>query len=700
MNTLFDKIMKFTSKSFIRSAIVVTFFVVALISFFIPYPLDKYQYLQYVVYKSYLNYHYLSKEFDQFYAKRFFELFIDEIDPMHRFFLQQDINKLSKYINKIPKLIQKNNVEFFEQTYSIFIKRVENAQTYVEQIFKNSINIEKEEFLNIYTGNDNFYFKKEEDLKAYWAKLIKYDILLNLKSLEESNKDSLPFDTLFNRAKNNVLRNYKDFFDRIKKLNKDDYFQIYLNAMLNAFDIHTNYFAPKTKEDFNISLTGELEGIGATLSQQYGEIKVVDIVPGSPAWKSGMIEKGDVILSVAQEGNPPVSVTSMRLDDAVRLIRGKKGTKVTLTIKKIDGTIKDVELIRDKILIEETFMRSAIIKNANIKAAIIHIPSFYSVYEGKGRSCTRDFQNELAKINQDSINYLIIDLRNNGGGSLPEVVQMVGLLINRGPVVQVRSRNNEINILEDSDPRQYFNGEIIVLTNYFSASASEIMAAALQDYDRALIFGNSQTTGKGTVQSMLDLDQVANLYKPLGALKVTISKFYRINGNSTQLEGVKSDILFPSIYDSINITEKKLKYPLEHDEINKCAYTKYYFHFNKDSVVLNIQKNIWIDSISYLTSQYSKVLQAEEKERNIPLKYTDFKNYINQKNQKLKNLNDYIARKVNNTYNLTFLSSDQKAFEADTLVKNRYENWIKRYKNDYQLYYTLKIFEYINKFKK
>ncbi len=459
--------------------------------------------------------------------------------------------------------------------------------------------------------------------------------------------------------------------------------------MTLSCDPHSDYFAPKTKEDFDIAMSGELEGIGATLSQRYGEIKVVSIVVGGAAWKQGELEEGDVILKVAQEGEEPVSITNMRLDDAVRLIRGKKGTKVTLTIRKIDGTIKDITIVREKIIIEETFVKSVILKDPETgkKIAYVYLPSFYIDFQHKnGRKCGDDFKKELMKLKDEKVDGVIVDLRNNGGGALQEVVKIAGFFIPKGPIVQVKDRNGKIMHLDDKDASVIYDGNVLVMVNQFSASASEIFAAALQDYNRAVIFGTPQSHGKGTVQQMFDLDLIPSIsssMKPLGALKLTIQKFYRINGGSTQIKGVQSDISYHSTYSFLDIGEISLDNALPWDKIPALKYVKWKPSYNLDSLKAWSNFRMQNDSAFIVTDEYARYLKKDNDDDIIPLQLSKYKELIDKRKQERKKLNKATKKKIK--LDIAYLKDDEKQMQKDTLMKYRYDNWSKKLKKDFVL---------------
>jgi carboxyl-terminal processing protease len=379
----------------------------------------------------------------------------------------------------------------------------------------------------------------------------------NIKAQEEAAKksDTVRIKTvaqLESEARKGILENYSDWYDRIRKMDDDDRWSIYLNSVISAYDPHSLYMPPRDKERFDMNMAGKYEGIGATLRQKEGYLMVIDMFPGSPSWRSKLMEVNDLIMKVAQGEEPFVDILDMKQEDAVAMIKGPKGTKVRLTLRKRDGSITEISLIRDIIIMEESYASSVVIegKQDGTRIGYIFLPQFYQDFQNRnGRRCSEDVAREIAKLQQENISGLIVDLRNNGGGSLPEAVRMAGLFFPKGPVVQIKTREGNPTILQDEDPRTQYDGPLVVMTNYSSASASEIFAAAIQDYGRGIIAGSPSTWGKGTVQRVTDLDETVpdrlNDVKPLGALSLTIQKFYRINGKTTQLKGVTPDIILP-----------------------------------------------------------------------------------------------------------------------------------------------------------
>ena len=350
-------------------------------------------------------------------------------------------------------------------------------------------------------------------------------------------------------------------YDRLKrKFDDEDSFNAYVNTITETMDPHTTFFPPVEKRYFDEQMSGRFFGIGASLREEDGNIKIATLLTGSPAWKSGEITAGDFIIKVAQGKEEPVDITGFIVEDAVKLIRGKKGTEVRLQIRKSDGVIKTVTLVRDEIVQDETFAKSAVINTPKGKIGFIYLPEFYADFDNpKGARCSDDVRKEVIRLKEQKVDGIIIDLRNNGGGSLYDVVQMVGFFIEDGPIVQVKDRDGKPQVYRDRDKTVLYDGPLGVMVNEFSASASEIFAAAIQDYNRGIIIGSTTTYGKGTVQRNIGLDKTLGILEPnseLGTIKLTLQKFYRINGGSTQLRGVSSDIALPDVLEYSPLREK------------------------------------------------------------------------------------------------------------------------------------------------
>ncbi|HEY0029208.1 MAG TPA: S41 family peptidase, partial [Bacteroidia bacterium] len=517
---------------------------------------DKEEAIDQILMQSLNSVHYSPMEVNNDFSKKVFKLYMERLDYNKKFLIQSDVDELKKMEEQIDEDINKGSFTFFDKSFDIINKRVEEAKVYYTDILAKPFDFTNDENLQL-DAEKTAYAKDKNGLKEEWRKSLKYQTLARMvemmdnqeKAKEKSDTVKLKSRTeLEADARKKILKSNDDYFKRLKEFDRNDRIAIYFNSIAGVYDPHTEFFAPKDKANFDIGMSGQLEGIGAQLQEKDGYIKVSNIVPGSASYKQGQLKAGDLILKVAQGAGEPVDVVDMRMDDAVLLIRGKKGTEVRLTVKKPDGNIIVIPIIRDIVVLEDSYAQSVIIKGKK-NIGYIKLPSFYADFSGKGgRSCAKDIKKELEKLKAEHVDGIILDLRYNGGGSLPDVVDMAGLFIDKGPVCQVKQKAALAQVLEDRDAGVVYDGPLTVMVNSNSASASEIMAAAIQDYHRGVIVGTSPSSfGKGTVQRFFNLDDYlppayANL-KPLGEVKITTQKFYRINGGATQLKGVVPDIV-------------------------------------------------------------------------------------------------------------------------------------------------------------
>ena len=541
------------------------------------------------------TYHYRKLKINDKVSLQAFDNFLEKVDFNKQFLTQQDVKKLKKYQAKMDDELVSGNVKMVDATNKIFRKRIEEIEKFGDDFFKKKFNFSKKEKLEM-DPKKRKRVKNTAQLKQLWRKLYKNSVLGNYLALRETDDDKskskkskskknkkkgkkISDKEMLANAHKTTKEKYGRIFARLKKQDREDYLESFYNAIVEVFDPHTAYLPPKRKEDFDIDISGQLEGIGAVLQEDGPHIKVAKIVPGGAAWRQKGLEVEDVILSVAQDSKKSVSLIDMSVDDAVRYIRGKKGTEVRLLVRKANGSKKLIPIVRDVVEVDASYARSSVIQHDKIKGKIgyIKVPKFYRDFGDSERNCTKDVRDEIARLKKQKVDSIILDLRNNGGGALEDARQMSGLFIKKGPIVQVRNHENEVNILVDEDSSVSWDGPLIVLVNRFSASASEILAGAMQDYNRALIVGTEQTHGKGTVQVLLNLNQgTPNMFIPkMGALKVTIQKFYRINGQSTQAKGIRPDIVMPDILSYVKSREKDLDNALEYDTIKPLKYKKW-----------------------------------------------------------------------------------------------------------------------------
>ncbi|HBF38041.1 MAG TPA: tail-specific protease [Firmicutes bacterium] len=544
--------------------------------------------LAHFLYQSLEAEHYNPELVNDQLSKRVYTLYLKSLDPNKRFFLKADIAKFRPYQAKIGDELKRGTAEFYDLTGQIFRQRVREVDLLTQRILQKPFN---------FTVTENFetdpskisYPQNNRELLEQWRLYLKYQTLLaylDLSNTASNAKDKPLKEQSFDpkleaQARAKVAKSLKISLERMLQKSNEEQIDNYLNAIAGSFDPHTEYMAPESKDDFDINLTGRLEGIGASLKEDGEYIKVAEIIPGSAAWRQKALQADDTILKVAQGNHEPVDVAGMPLTDAVKLIRGKKGTLVKLTVRKPNGRILVIPIVRDVVVIEETYAKSAVIRNTMTgkRYGYVDLPSFYRDYQTNSRNSADDVRAELQKLNTEKVDGIILDLRNNGGGILDDAVRMSGLFIKDGPIVQIKDGSGKTEVLSDTDSSVVYNGPLVILVNSLSASASEILAAALQDYGRAVIVGGTSTFGKGTVQIVADLDQYLPIslssVKPAGSLRLTIKKFYRVSGGSTQWKGVISDISLPDLYSYLGIQEKAMDYSLPWDTTRAVSYQKW-----------------------------------------------------------------------------------------------------------------------------
>lgn len=579
--------------------------------------------------------HYDPKVIDDAFSENAFHSYLEGLDGQHRFFLQTDINTFKRYRYRIDDEFKASALNFFDVTYERLLSRMKQVENFYPQLLETPFDFSKPEEISLDYENLP-YANTVTQLKSRWRKRLKLSALDRFADKKKEEKEKFESDSTYvmksdveleKDARKLTLENTRDYFDLVKDLDRKDWFSVYINAIVMQFDPHTFYFAPEEKDRFDTSMSGKFEGIGARLQKRNQEVKIVEVISGGPIWRGKLLDVGDIILKVAQKGEDPVEIVGMRLEDAIKLIKGPKGTEVHLTVKRVDGTIEVVPIVRDIVELEEVYARSTIIEKEGKKFGLINLPKFYIDFKDYGeRNAAIDVKKELEQLKSKNVSGIVLDLRNNGGGSLKTVVDMTGFFIDEGPVVQVKSTGGRKEVLRDTDRGIVWDGPLVVLVNEFSASASEIIAAALQDYNRAIILGSKQTFGKGTVQNVVDLNRIisGNTYGDLGALKVTTDKFYRITGESTQLEGVKSDVVFPDRYQYIDMGEKDQENPLAWDNITPASYTAWKDKFNYDFVVKQSQYRIQENSFASIIEKQAQWVAEQQKDYDYFLDYDSF----------------------------------------------------------------------------
>jgi len=662
--------------------------------------------------------HYNPAKIDDTFSKGVYKDYLNALDPSKRFFLQSDIDEFAKYETQIDDQINNKDLTFFDLTYTRLMKRMEESKEYYKIALEKPFDYKKTESIN--TDYEKLPFAKNtQELKERWRLQVKLSALSSLvekqrleedlakdknKTVEEKLKDyresqgenltsegEKKFMAEFEKRKNQAPKTYEqleketrestlaslnDNFNFIKDLDREDWFSIYVNAIASRFDPHTSYFGPSEKEKFDVSMSGKLEGIGARLQKKNDFTEITELISGGPAWRGKQLEAGDIVLKVAQADAEPVDVVGMRLDDVVKKIKGPKGTQVRLTVKKQDGTIKVISIIRDEVEIEETYVKSSVVEKDGFKYGIIYLPKFYIDFEDQNsRDAGKDVALEVERLKAEGVQGIVMDVRDNGGGSLKTVVDIAGLFINQGPIVQIKSAAGKKEVLFDKDPKVQWDGPLVVMINEFSASASEILAAAIQDYKRGVIIGSKQSYGKGTVQNVIDLNQFVrgSTYGDLGALKTTTQKFYRINGGSTQLEGVKSDIAIPDRYAYLKMGEKDIDNAMPWDKIDAADYKVWDKQNNFDLAIQKSRERMSNNLQLNLIDDNAKWLDERNKENVYSLNIDKFKaeqKALDEKNKKYKPILDY-----KNAFDFKSLPYEIEETNKDSVLKEKRDRW-------------------------
>jgi carboxyl-terminal processing protease len=643
--------------------------------------------------------HYDPKDINDDYSHKVFDTYLKRADYNKKILLQSDVDELkSNFYDKIDDEVNSQSFDFFDRSADLFVQRIADDKQYYTDILSKPFDFTVKESVEL-DPDKLGYAKNKDEMKESWRKFLKYQVMVRFvdskKEQDKAKADNKPDfkektdSELESDARDKVKKTEDDIFTRLGKVDRSDRMSSYLNVVCGIFDPHTEFFPPADKESFDIAMSGQLEGIGATLQEKDGYIKVTSIVTGSPCWKQGQLKVGDLIMKAGQGDKEPVDLAGMQVDDAVKLIRGKKGTEVRLTVKKPDGSVIVIPIVRDIIVLDDKLAQSAIIDQQK-KIGYIRLPEFYADFtkDKTGmHTSSEDVRNELLKLKGEKVSGIILDLRDNGGGSLYEVIKMVGLFIPQGPVVQVKSRNQGVSVYDDEDKGDVvYDGPLVVLVNENSASASEILAAAIQDYQRGVIVGSSSSTfGKGSVQNFFDFDDhptatTTDDMKPLGQLKVTIQKFYRINGGSTQLKGVIPDVQLPGFYKYDEEGEKDLDFPMAWDQIPAQPFTVWKNAPNYTKIKANsasrIAKNESFALINSKAEQFKREKDNTMESLYLP-DYQASQSVLTEENKKFKPLENPIQG-----LNALMLSDDKKALESDTAKMARKTDFLDKLKKD------------------
>ena len=640
--------------------------------------------------------HYSPRKIDDDFSKDVFKEYLKALDPEKNIFLQSDINALRVYETKLDDEIHGEPILFEPASSVIYEKRIVEARKIFEKVVQSpfDFNIDDSVLLDVDVklapANENERYK-------YWYQILKYkalDRFVNLTEEREKNKTKEKFvikadSTLEREARASVKKEYLKRFERLEKtFDKEKRFELFLNTITGLMDPHTDYMAPVEKRSFTEQMSGTFYGIGAQLTQDDNGIKIASIQPGGAAWKSGQLVMNDVIVKVAQGAEEPVDVTGYETTDAVKLIRGNLGTEVRLTIRKPDGSYKIVALKREKIVLDEGFARSAIIQKGADKYGYILLPDFYADFEREdGARCARDVAKEIEKLKLEKVKGIAIDVRYNGGGSLYEVVQMAGLFIDQGPMVQIRNKEGRSQILADEVPGTIYNGPLVVMVNEFSASASEIFAGAIQDYKRGIVMGSTSTYGKGTVQRNVPfgkpLDDLG-IQTEYGAVKLTFQKFYRVTGSSTQRKGVVPDVILPDEYEFLKYREKDNESSLPWDEMERAKFQVWPNNSAIAAIAAKANDKIANDT-SMIAFKKTLAWVSTQMDRPVHLKldkYIAFRKQL--QSTMIQNDN---RLKLKDSMQVTALKADYNKFynNPDKTKQDRYQAWLKVIAKDAQI---------------
>ena len=637
--------------------------------------------------------HYLDKEIDDNFSEEVFETFIENIDPYKRYFYASDYKDFSKYKFSIDDSFKNPDLTFFNLVHDRFINRISETKSIYKKILSTPFDFTKQEQFNL-DIDEMEYVNNESELYDRWRRLLKIYVIENYHDEIKDDQRKFEKDSTFlirsNAEIEEIVRldlsQTMDESYRVlqEELQRQDWFSIYINSFVSQYDPNTSYLDPDSRDRFDVDISGNYAGIGAMLRKKIDKVEITEIISGGPAWRDNSLEKGDAILKVRQEDeDEAVSILGMRLSDAVKLIKGEKGTNVYLTVKKVDGSVSEISIKRDIVLLEETYIKSSIVSKNDLKYGVINIPKFYIDFDNQSnRDAAKDLRLEINRLKEEGVKGLVIDLRNNGGGSLKTVVDMAGMFIKNGPVVQVKYFDKEKQILSDRDRSILWTGPLVILVNEGSASASEILAAAMQDYKRAIVIGGNQTWGKGTVQVVFPLNRMVrgNTNGDLGALRYTTQKYYRINGGSVQLEGVKSDINVPYRYKYLDFGEKDSDNPMQWDEIGKADYSTWQSNFDFNQAIEKSKIRMENNNYLKLVDENAKWIKSVRDNKIVNLNYDDFKEEIEKNSietEKFKALDDYSM-----DYTFNSLPYEINLISSDSVLGMKRERWHKSLSKD------------------
>ena len=648
--------------------------------------------------------HYDSKDINDAFSAELYKDFINSLDPLKRYFLASDIEEFSKYETEIDDQIKNKELTFFDLVYNRFNKRMEETKGMYDAILDTPFDYSRDQIINV-DYDELAYVSTKKEMSQRWRWQLKFSTISSYYDLveenntwkekekeaaakgEEYNQDDIEILSLAEmeeKSRKTTRTSLTEYFEFTDDLERKDYFAVFLNTLVEEFDPHTNYFAPPDRDRFDLQMSGKLEGIGARLQKKNDYINVIEIISGGPAWRGEHIHVGDIILKVRQaDEEDAVSIVGMRIDDAVKLIKGPKGSQVTLTIKRVDGTIEEEVITRDVVELAETWAKSTVIEKNDKKFGLINLPAFYFDMENyKERNAASDVKREIERLKAEGMEGLVLDLRNNGGGSLRAAVDIGGLFIKNGPMVQVASNGENKEVLKDKSNEIAWDGPLVILVNGLSASASEILAAAMQDYKRAIIIGSEQTYGKGTVQNLIDLNQWLrkNDLGDMGALKLTTQKFYRVNGGSTQLEGVKSDVVMPDRYSYMEVGERDYDNPLPYDKIEPAEYDIWDGYIDFQETIDKSKARMAQNEQLKLIDENAQWIKMKRDEMEVSLNYYEYNTETLKRKEETKKFE--AVTKYDNKMNYSSLANEIALMEQDTTLREKRKRWHKNLAKD------------------
>jgi len=640
--------------------------------------------------------HFEPKDMNDEFSVHVFDDYLNQLDPFKRYFYESDINEFSVYKNELDNQLMDYDLSFFNLTHERLLKRMDESKLIFKEVLDKPFDYNNEDEFKADYENLS-YVKTKKEMKERWRQQLKFSAIANfhdlmrtqeieIEQLSDENTLSKSAEEAFQKksrsemeieSRESTLTSLNELYDFIDDRERKDWFAVFMNAVVVEFDPHTYYFAPEAKDRFDVDMSGSYEGIGARLQKKMDYISIVEIISGGSAWRQNKLEVGDKILKVRQENDPEaVNVVGMRTDDAVKLIKGPKGTSVILTLKKVDGSVVDLSIPRDVIELEETYAKSAYVEKGGVVYGVINLPKFYADFaDYNKRNAAGDIKKEITRLKSEGMEGLVLDLRNNGGGSLKTVVDMAGLFIKEGPVVQVRSTGEPREVLRDRDRSISWDGPLVILVNELSASASEILAAAIQDYKRGIVIGSKQTYGKGTVQIVLDLNRMVrnNTNGDMGALKFTTQKFYRIDGGSTQLEGVKSDVVVPDRYSYIDIGERDQENPLAWDKIAPAEYDLWDSYFDYDATIAKSKKRMDGSEQLKLINENAKWIKNIRDRDVFSLNYDDYRAKLDANEREAKRFEKISEYKTDLSFNSLPYEITQMA--QDSVLEMKRQRW-------------------------